>query len=160
MPTRSLYDAVASSVLTAANLDTLAKGWPGYVTVTSDVTGVTTEQDLTGYTVSPTLLASRVYLVFGWIPRVSSATASDQGRLFLHKDGAQVNEGFVHVGTRTDGGGGGSFGVVFHLDVAPAAGASTYKLRGKLEAGTGGLSFKAAASSPGFLVCIDIGASS
>jgi hypothetical protein len=159
MPTRSLYDAVASSVLTAANLDTLAKGWPGYTSVTSDVTGVTTEADLTGYTVSPTLLADRLYLIIGYVPRISSATASDQYRLILHKDGAQVNEVFGEVGTRTDGGGGGQFGLVLHFDSGPTAGAHTYKLRGKLEAGTGGLSFKAAATSPGFVAVIDIGGS-
>lgn len=160
MATRTPHTGAALEVFTAANLAKYPKGWMGYVSVTSDTTGVTgTETALTGYTLSITVGSSRLLRIIGIVPRIGSSVASDIAILRLKQDSTALTESWVDVGATTLSGGGGTNGQVVAV-VAPAAGTYTFTLRGARQTGTGTLEYRADSAKAGLLVVEDIGPSS
>lgn len=160
MPIRTLFSAVANSKYQATQHDRMPKGWVGYAQVTSDVTGITTEADLTGYTVTPTIPADRLLKVTGYVPRVGSDDADDIGSLIIQQDGVQLAETWVLAGSTVLSGGGGMGVFVQALVVGPSAGSKVFKLRGSKIAGAGTFEFRADAATPGFILVEDLGPSS
>lgn len=151
--TRTAYDAVAGTVLTATNLDRYPGGWVGEASATSTQTsaGVGVE-DLTGLSITFTAVAGRRYK----ISAIAAFTASvnDGAMALILTDGSntQLQASTAPVVSATlsqplD---------LFHTEV-PGAGSITRKLRMQKPSGTGTLQLQAAASRPALLLIEDVG---
>lgn len=160
MPTRIPWggSVVDGEVASDDDFNSFSAGGYARATVTSDVTGITTEADLTGYTVTPTVHAGRLLKITGFVPRVGSDDADDIGSLIIQEDGVQLTEAWVLAGSSVLASGGGTAAFVVAL-ATPSAGSHTYKLRGSKIAGAGTFEFRADAASPGFILVEDIGPS-
>lgn len=150
MPVRTAYAgaAIAGEVLTAANVNKLPGGWLGYAEVTANQTGITTEVDLTGLTVTVTVGTSRRIRVTGEVLIQTSATGL-LAFLYIHADGSQVQKRVIVPGVAASS-------EMLHAEVilTPSAGSHTYKLR----AASGGTAvLEASATVPSFILVEDLG---
>lgn len=156
MPTRALYDAVSGTVLTAANLDTLAKGWCGYVETTSPATTSGTTP-LTLLTLSTPVLASRRLRLTFVCYSVNFSVAGDTFRVHFTYDGAQVGGNILkRSATATEQ----DYVTLVRIADTTAAGNKTITVVATRTGGTGTLTHDANASNPMYLLIEDIGASS
>jgi hypothetical protein len=149
----------AGDTLTSANLAKAPGGWIGGEVRTSDVSAITTEQDVTGLTVTVTVGTARRIKVTASIPRVTSTDADDGADIIIHEDGVQIGSGRVDTGGVI----GASFGGNGRDVVAwstPSAGSHTYKVRAARAVGTGNIALRGAATAPMLLLVEDIGPAS
>ena len=156
MATRTEYDAVSGTVLTAANLDTLAKGWIGYIEATADgVTSGTTP--LTLLSVTPTVLASRRLRLTLTIFRCNFSVAADIFEFGFTYDGSATGTGNVAIKRSATG---DSDGVTFVRHVATtSAGSKVITALVTRSGGTGTLTCVASAANPMLLIVEDMGGS-
>lgn len=150
MATRTLYDAVALSVLTAANFDRIPKGWIGYASVTANQTGIgTSATDLTGLTITVDVPADRVIQVIGQVQANPSVAA------YVTVTIVQTSTTIGRVGRQySDGDSFTMYGSVPPLQLA--AGSYTFKLQGLTSTGT--FDMEASSTAPAFIAVIDLGA--
>lgn len=153
MATRTLYTASAAEVLTASNLNTLAKGWLGFATVTSNQSGIgTSETDLTGLTVTVTVPADRLI-------KISAQTQLDPDAalsaiVFFKEDTTQLGRAGraqLPSGEVTTFSG-------FTLIDGPSAGSHTYKLTANTSTST--MSLNASSTVPAWILVEDVGPAS
>lgn len=145
---------VAGDVLTAANFSKLPGGWLGYVEVTADQTGITTEVDLTSLTLAVTVGTSRRIKITGSV-MAQSTIAGDAVVLQIKEGGTYLQA--VQNNTPVAG-----QPMVFERSVVltPTAGAHTYKLALARASGTGTISMRASATFPAWIDVVDIGPAS
>ncbi|HET7486830.1 MAG TPA: hypothetical protein VFJ85_02810 [Acidimicrobiales bacterium] len=122
----------------------------GYAGITSIQTGITTEADLTGGSITVTLAAGRRYRLHGYA-RLQSSVDGDYGSLVI-ADGSNTHlaEAQIKLGTSTQ-----------DLRAAkiwvPGAGTYTFKLRASRSVGTGTLQTNHASTNEGFIAIEDAG---
>lgn len=149
----------AGDTLTSANLAKTPGGWIGVETRTSDVSAITTEQDITGLTVTVTVGTARRLKVTASIPRVTSTSVDDGADIIIHEDGVQIASGRVDVGAISGASNGGN-GRDVVAQSTPSAGSHVYKVRGARAVGTGNIAFRGSATAPMLLIVEDMGPSS
>jgi hypothetical protein len=142
---------VALDTLTAANMNLLPAGKIAYAAATANQASVTSIVDLTGLTVTFTALASRKYRVSAQV-YVGSTVTADVVALYI-TDGASTPVQVAQQLLTTSG----AITVTSSVIVSSVAGSTTYKLRGQRTAGTGSLTFVAAAANPMYILVEDIG---
>lgn len=151
MAVRTAFDAVAGSVLTAANLDKYPGGWIGYVEVTANQTGISSVTDLTSLSVTVTAGTSRRLKTEGYA--VLAQNTSTAAVSFTIRSGASAQlalwQAVVTGNTVTTGN-------PKRVDT-PSSGANTYKL--SLAANAGTVDLNASSTSPAFILVEDIGPS-
>jgi hypothetical protein len=147
---RTAYDPTAGEVLTATNLEKLAGGWIGYVEVTANQTGITTEVDMTGVTVSVTAGPSRRIKVTV-SAYISSSVAGDMATIKIKEGGTTLQERAVTTSSTN------ICEVTAIVVLTPSTGAHTYKGTIARSLGTGTLVNNAAATLPTFVLVEDIG---
>ena len=153
--TRTAYDAVAGTTLTAANLDKHPGGWVGEASATADQTGLSAITDLTNLSITFTAVAARRYRISAKV-EVQATVADGEYELHLTDgSGTQLARAVTQCVSTTFL----STLVIFFQEV-PGGGSITRKLRlGKLT-GTGTVSLRAAANRAAILLIEDIGPSS
>jgi hypothetical protein len=142
------------TTLPAASVADLAQGTIGYAQVTASQGSITTLADLTGLTVTVTLVAGRRIRIVGSV-LVGSTVATDVIRLHI-REGAtdlQIRDTVPSVvsGTTTN------INLECSVVLQPSAASHTYKLSLERLAGTGTLTMGAGATYPAFILCEDIG---
>lgn len=152
MPVRTAYDPTPGEVLTAANLKRLPGGWIGYVEVTANQTGITTEVDLTGLSVTVTVNSSRR---IGISTRVAYQASAAAAAVTVNiKEGATyLTFGQAAAGTSA------AFAETLSAMVVltPTAGSHTYKLS---MSGGSSTTMVASATLPAFILVEDLGPAS
>lgn len=136
----------------AAQVNGWAQGTLGYAQVTASQGSITTEVDLTGLTVTVTLVAGRRIRLTGLV-RAQSTVADDVFRLSI-KEGSTLIQALDRImrPANTDVTVDGS------VVINPSAGSHTYKLTGQRIVGTGTQQVSAATGFIAFILCEDIGA--
>lgn len=156
MAVRTAYvgTQVAGDVLTAANFSKLPGGWLGWASATANQTGITTDTDLTGLTVTVTVGSNRLIKVSA-MAILSRTVADGVTTLKIKQDSTLINgDQTTHPGT--------SFyqASPFALISAPSAGSHTYKLSLERTTGTGTVAMSASATQPALILVEDLGPSS
>lgn len=160
MASRTQYDAVAASVLTDVQVDSLAKGWIGYNATSTDTTGVTSGSDITGLAVTVNVLANRLIQVAAFCHRVGSTVANDRVIFTVAEGATTLQQAYSDVGANALVATGGVAMYVVSDPFVPSAGTHTYKATGLRAAGTGNISFLAAATAKSWISVVDLGPSS
>lgn len=156
MAVRTAYVATEAvgDVLTKANFDKLPGGWIGYVPMTADHTGITTQVDITGLTVTVTVNTSRRIRIYAEMS-MQSSSVDDLWETHIYEDGvdvalrewrptpANVAETAIISTVRT-----------------PSAGSHTYKIRGGRGFGAAGTWVVNGTSKPAYILVEDIGPAS
>lgn len=137
--------------LTATQMNELPQGTLGYAQVVANQTGITTEVDLTGLSVTVTVVAGRRLEITGEVGWFSTI-ADDVGKLVIQQDGVQVQ-------ARPYPQRPASWGLTARATaiLTPSAGSHVYKLRFARDTGTGSITMQAGATIPAFIVVKDIG---
>jgi hypothetical protein len=151
LATRTAYDATASSVLTATNLDKHAGGWIGYVQVTANQTGITTIVDITSLTLTVTALANRYHRTTLYLPGVQSTVTTDAVTASL-TDGSNVQVQQASVVT----GAVGTTAIVTAVETG-FSGSSTRKGRIARASGSGSVTMGCLSTAPAWLLIEDLG---
>jgi len=156
MATRDSYaqDPNAGDVLTAVNFRKLPGGWIGYAEGSTDQTGITTNADVTGCTVTLTPDSSRRLKITGQVFCEASGAAA-RASLAVFADGAQVGAA-GQLRLETTGTAGRSTAHVTAV-ITPTSASHTYKLN--MTAATGTLNLPSATQLAWILV-EDIGPAS
>lgn len=157
MATRTPFVATALGIYQKTDHDTMPKGAFGFISTTTDQTGITTETDLTGITLTVDVPANRMLKVTAKIP-ISSATASD-------RVGINIKEGATVLGT--DNTTTTTANLAYTLTAVaiingPTAGSHTYKVSAAIGgggSGTGPIKTNHANSGVSFLLVEDVGPS-
>ena len=157
MPSRTPFTAVALAKYNATDHAKMPKGMIAYATSSSDTTGITTETDLTGMSVTVDVPANRIVTIEGYYGRVSSLTASDVASFRIKESTTQLAESRIDVGTVVSGSNGGATAYVSTAPFTPSAGSHTYKLTGVLAQGTGTIQFRASATVLAWIRVVDHG---
>jgi hypothetical protein len=140
-----------AGAFTAAQANDLAQGTLGYAAVTANQGSITTLVDLTGLTVTVTVVAGRRLKITGHCT-LASTVATDTVELVLVKDGATAQLArFGNAQANIL-----QFIDIFFVDT-PTAGSHTYKLQADRQAGTGTLTMNAGGTFPAFILVEDIG---
>lgn len=142
--------AVAGAQGAASQLNGAAGGWIGYVEVTADQTGITSEVAATGLTVGVTVGTSRRIRIT-LCCRMSSTVAGDSVQ-------ANIKESttYLQLVQNTSGAANRGDTLVGHVVLTPSSGAHTYFVT-MTRNGTGTITNTAAATSPSFLLVEDLG---
>jgi hypothetical protein len=154
MPVRTAYAgaAVAGEVLTAANVNKLPGGWIGHGEVTTGQSGITTEVDLAGITVTSTVGPSRRILVSVELS-FASTVANDVVSVRIKEGATSLVEREFHLGSVAAASATARLSVV----LTPTSGAHTYKATMVRAAGTGTLNTSASTTKPAFILVEDLG---
>jgi len=160
MPSRTAYagTAVAGDVYTAANHAKMPGGWIGYVETTTAQSGISTETDLTGLSVTVTVGTNRRIRVSCHVNLQYTTGGAADTIIFLH-----VKEGATYLGGQR-----WQFKSDTTLNqqqlfnpavvLTPTAGSHTYKLSTVRNTGTlGTISTNANANFPAFILVEDLG---
>jgi hypothetical protein len=155
MATHTAYAgaATAGEVLTAAHVNDLPGGWLGYVEATSSQSGVTSEVDLTGITVTVTVGTSRRIKITFYSPRAGSANSSEYSRFTLKEGGTQLQTRTLS----TEFGGQYDQGGTMEWVGTPTGGSHTYKVTFQRLTGSGNHTAVAGATEPMWLLVEDLG---
>jgi hypothetical protein len=145
--------AIVGNDMTAAMLiRSFPLGWLGDAEVTANQAAITTQADLTGLTVTVTVGTSRKIRLSALV-RYTDTIANDQGQLFIMEGATQLAIATIDLVNNTR-----QYSVTCEVILsAPSSGSHTYKLQGA-RGGTGSMTMQAAATSPAFLLCEDLGA--
>lgn len=132
--------------------DNVAGGKIGYAQITADQTGITSETDITGLSVTVTVGAGRRIRIQAFVPYWITSVAGDRGELRI-KESTTI----LSFTESTNPGTAGNFGVNCFAVLTPSAGAHTYKIAWTRAAGTGSHTFGGSTSAPAFILVEDIG---
>ena len=154
-------DVTVGSVLTASkynqevveNVSVLPRGLAAYAQATAAQTGITGVVDLTGLTITFTAAGDRYYLIQGFVTANSSVGSDGFGLIIANAADSAL--AVAHSVSRDNLAG---YGLAVFLRVAPSAGSVTYKLRSS-RSGSGNLAYQPDATTPSFIMAIDIGPS-
>jgi hypothetical protein len=141
----------STDYLSAAEYNGAAGGWIGYVEITSDQSGITTETDITGLSVTVTVGADRTILVTGSI-RASNNTASRAAIMYIKESTTYLQRADAHFVAA-------DIGASIERSVRindPSTGSHTYKLSADALIG-GSATVRASSTAPSFLLVQDIG---
>lgn len=127
----------------------------GSASITANQTGITTEVDLTGLTVTVNLDAGRRIKVEAFTPLIITSNADGTLIGFINAGGSNIARFFQISGTAI--GASGYMGAMGFTFESPAAGSRTYKLRGLKSGGTGTMSIEAGAAFPAWIAVYDVG---
>lgn len=141
----------AGNTLTAAQATDWAQGSIGYAQVTANQTTITTVVDLTGLTVTATLVAGRRVKITAQVGFFS--TIADDVVVCNIQEGATILSSFASPQRPA------SWGLVMtgSVVIQPSAAAHTYKLTMARDTGTGTVTMQASATRPAFILVEDIG---
>lgn len=144
---------VANTTAPVAFGNGVAGGWIGYLPRTSDQTGITTQVDVAGVTVTVTVNNSRRLKITGWSNM--AATTTDTIAQLLVMEGATV----LAYGRGTTAFAGLSYNppVCVVAVVTPTAGSHTYKLAAARVTGPGTVTVSCSTDQPTFLLVEDMG---
>lgn len=150
MATRTAYagTALAGDVYTAANHARMPGGWIGYVEVTSNQNGFSTEVDVTGLTLTITPNSSRRLSVRGAVS-VQVGTSAATVVLRLKEDGVKMIDAAVQPNDNAD-----VLSIPIEAITTPSAASHTWKLTIQVETGTADVENSI---SKGWLMVEDIG---
>lgn len=153
MPVRTAHAGAATvgEVLTAANYNRLPGGWIGDTEITANQTGITTQVDLTGGSVTVTVGASRRIKITAHA-MVQSTVASDEVAIGTYEGATelQIAIATLAVANRIQT-------LESMVVLTPTTGAHTYKLTALRSSGTGSASVVASAARPTFILVEDMG---
>lgn len=136
----------------AADINNLPGGELGYITVTSNQTGITTVTDLTSLTLTFTPATARI-IRLDYAFNVNSNTASDEFQVRVIKDGSQVDR--KNFGCSGIGNG---VAVGWFEDHSPTNASHTYRLQmGQSGGSSGTFSVQASATQPAQFTAYDRG---
>lgn len=141
-------------VLTEAHVDSLPAGWLGYLPRTSDQTGITTEVDVSGVTVTLTLNANRRIRVTGYTSGFLMTSATGVAQLSVYDGAGQIAYARVPCAIANVSMNPAAVAVAV---VTPGAGSHTYKLRASLVTGSGSVTIAADVDRACFILVEDIG---
>lgn len=122
----------------------------GYAQITANQTGITTEVDLTGLSVTVTIPAGRRLRVSSYVQPFTTV-ANDTFLCRIYDNGVQVQQGLVGMPITATG-----YSLDTSVELTPAAGTHVYKLTGFRNNGSGSESIFAAANTPSFILVEDI----
>lgn len=160
MATRTAYPGTqaATDVLSSANVSKLPGGWIGYVEVTANQSTITAVVDLTSLTLTVTANTSRRLWWIGQI-RAQANGATGYCQLTL-TDATPTQKQQVLDDSLANANNDKTLPAINFIET-PAAGSVTRKLRfGQAGADANTWQMSAAATTPAFLLCMDIGPSS
>lgn len=159
MASRTAFPGTATDGTThaAADDNKLPGGWIGYVEVTADQTGITTEVDLTGLSVTVTVNTSRRIRVTGSI--TMSVSVTDTAGLGRIKESTTVLRECSMQAPQVTGGPGEET-YEWSVILTPSSGAHTYKLSLARSVGSGTVSSKASTTRNAYLLVEDLGPAS
>jgi hypothetical protein len=140
--------------LTSAEMNSLPQGTLGYAPVTANQGSITALVDLTGLTVTVTLVAGRRIRITGDVSFTSSV-AADNALCQIVEGATVLNSRSTAIPAITTPAGGYSCHVEAVL--TPTAAAHTYKLQAQRNGGSGNITMVAAATQPAFILVEDIG---
>ncbi len=145
---------VSGTVLTAAEYNKLPRGVVFYNLVTANQTGIaSTVVDLTNMTAATwTAVSGRTYRTTVYIPEIQQLTSGGTA-VFRITDASNVNKQFGDMTAATND----FYSINMQVIETGLSGSVTRKARASTTAGT--LSLLMAATSPGFIMVEDIGAS-
>lgn len=121
-----------------------------YAQVTANQSGITTEVDLTGLSVTVFVPDGRRIRVSGYVQPFTSV-ANDTFLARIYQDGAQVQQALVGMPITLTG-----YSLDISVELTPTAGMHTYKLTGFRNNGSGSESNLAAANTPSYILVEDI----
>jgi len=133
---------VAAAATAGDALSKSVAGW--YAEVTANQTGITTQVDLTGLSVTITTVAGQRIRITAEIYGVGNTVATDATYLWLMEGATQLNGNGKILGSDTPN-------MTISAVVTPSAGSHTYKLQ-MSRAGTGTVTMYAAATSPAYIL--------
>ena len=142
-----------SEFVTAADPAVIPLGTLGYAQAVANQTGITTEQNLTGLSVTVTVGTARRIRVSVEISLASSA-ANDIVALKIKEGGTVLQERDRHFGSVA----GGTNSTAASVVLTPTAGEHTYNATLVRAAGSGTINTVASATRPAFIIVEDIGA--
>ncbi len=145
--TTNVHGIADTSLLSRLPLGTL-----GYAQVTADQTGITTEVDLTGLSVTVNVADGRRIKISTQLYPYS--TVDNDTVLAAIKEGTTTLCSTEYPKLSNANAATLSFSIV----ITPTAGTHTYKITGQRSAGTGSITFLAATVRPAFILVEDIGA--
>lgn len=127
----------------------------GYAEKTSEQTGIS-DADITGLTVTVSVVAGRRYKVTGYCSSIHTASVNlDVFELRIQEGGTVRQAASARV--PATGGNVNDFLAPLYVFVAAATASRTFKLRLTRTSGTGTVVFAASATAPGFILVEDIG---
>lgn len=143
---------VPDEIVTADKMNELPKGILGYAAATSDQTGITSEADVTGLSVTVDVPAGRRLKITGFINVLVDTVSDTTASLRVKESTTQLAQSYSRpVGNSR------SAGQFVMAVITPSSGSHTYKLTLQREVGTGSLTVDAAADRPCFILVEDIG---
>ena len=144
----AISDAVEAIETTVA---ALPLGEIGYAERTSNLTGITALQDLTGLSVAVVVGTSRRIRITAHV-NLSATVANDSAAVVIREGSTTLREAatVLPVASRPQT-------VTCQVIVTPSSGAHTYKLSAQRDAGSGTVSVEAAATRPAFILVEDLG---
>jgi len=133
-------------------LGTPTLGTLGYAQIVASQVGITTQVDITGLTVTVTVGTGRRIRISAFTPALVSTVATDEGEIHIMEGATELSHvDLQQIGQA--GGGGGTCSVV----LTPTVGSHTYKVQAVRGAGTGSITWSAAATYPSYILVEDIG---
>jgi hypothetical protein len=143
---------IDANLTAAAAGSTGPRGVLGYAEVTANQTGITTEADLTGLSVSVTVAAGRRIRVTGQV-RYGGTTSDDVATLRIKEGTISIQTAQLLVSRAT---GQANPTLTTAVVLTPSAGSHTYKLSLERPIGTGNMQLVASSNSPAFILVEDI----
>lgn len=140
--------------INAAHDEIDARGQLGYAQVTTAQTGITTEVDLSGLTVTVDVPAGRRIRITGSVQWTGDGTNDARTELRIYEDATTLRTIRGHVHTASSGQLNTAEGAV---TVTPSGGAHTYKLTGAASASTGSIDMGASTTVPAYILVEDLG---
>lgn len=122
----------------------------GYAQVTANQTGITTQVDVTGLSVTVTVGTGRRIKITAYTAAALSTVTTDNCEI-------TINEGATQLSQANTIGGNGGAELLAQVVIQPSAGSHTYKVTALRALGTGSMTFSANANYPGFILVEDIG---
>jgi len=141
----------AGDVLAAAEVNALPGGSYGYAQVTADQSGISTEADLTGLSVTVVLPASRRILISGNVMAASSA-GDVRSQVYIKESTTYLAAS--HMSHPISGGSGRQTHQPMSV-LTPSSGSHTYKLSALIDSGT--MTAASSTTAPAFILVQDIG---
>lgn len=143
----------AGAILTAAEYNKLPRGVVYYNLVTANQTGISSVVDLTNMTAATwTAVSGRAYRITVYLPEVQQLTSAGTSVFRITDSSGNLKQFADHTSAANE-----FYNVNMQVIETGLSGSTTRKARASTDAGT--LSLFMAATSPGFIMVEDIGAS-
>ena len=119
----------------------------GYAQITATQSGITTQTDVTGLTVTVTVLSGQQVKITFYASQVFSSVSTDRADIQIMEGVSQLQGSYQLAGINTDGS-----SRCVQVVLTPSAGSHTYKIQASRGVGTGSISVFAAAGSPAYIL--------